>query len=63
MNTEWYRLPSAEYNVTFLKALAIASHMKLLDPSELQYFFDQNWTQLEIAKELYNRIKSKHVSS
>lgn len=58
MDKEWYRLPTGEYNSTFLKALAMAVHLKKLDPSELEYFFAQSWSQSEIAKELYKRIKS-----
>lgn len=56
---EWYHLPKGEYNSTFLKALAMAVHEHKLDPSELQYFFDQKWTQYEISKELYDRVKAR----
>jgi hypothetical protein len=57
VDKEWYHLPKGEYHSTFLKAVAMAVHRKVLDPSELQYFFDQKWSQDEIAKELYKRVK------
>lgn len=35
----------------------MAVHLDRLEPNELEYFFEQKWTQSEIAKELYKRIK------
>lgn len=57
MNKEWYYLPKGEYDSQFLKALAMAVHCDLLDPSELQYWFKNNWTLKDMTLEMYNRVK------
>jgi hypothetical protein len=54
---EWFHFPKGEYNTTFLKAVAMAVHIDKLSPAELQYFFDEGWSQSRISKELYKRIK------
>jgi hypothetical protein len=59
-NNEWYHLPKGEYKDQFLKALAMAVHCKMLEPSELQYWFDNKWTQDEMTKEMYKRVKSRN---
>lgn len=56
IHKDWFYFPSGEYNPTFLKAVAMASHIGRLSPTELQYFFDEGWSQAKIAKELYERI-------
>lgn len=54
---DWYYFPKGEYSSQFLKAVAMANHVGKLDPTELQYWFDNNWSQREITLELYNRVK------
>lgn len=54
---KYYTLPEGKYHPTFLKALAMAAHTETLDPSELDYWFETEWTQLEMAKEIYERVK------
>jgi hypothetical protein len=55
---DWFTLPKNDYHPSFLKALAMAVHRNKLTPTELDYFFENKWTQLEIAKELYKRVKN-----
>lgn len=55
---DWYYFPKGEYSSQFLKAVAMANHVGKLDPSELQYWFDNNWSQKEITVALYNRVKT-----
>ena len=50
-----------EYDVTFIEALACAVHLKLIEPEELVYFFERKWSNKEIAKELYDRVKASRV--
>ncbi len=52
-----YYLPEAEYDPTFIKALAMAIHTEQLEPEELEYWFENEWTQIKMAKELYKRLK------
>lgn len=54
---EWFYLPKGQYDPQFLKALAMASHCKVIDPAELQYWFDHKWSQKEMTVEMYNRVK------
>jgi hypothetical protein len=54
----WYHLPKGEYPPQFLKALAMAVHRNVLDPSELDYWFSNNWSVREMTVEMYNRVKS-----
>lgn len=55
---EWYHLPTMQYDSQFLKALAMAVHCEVLDPSELQYWFDSKWTLQEMTVEMYNRVRT-----
>lgn len=55
--TKKYYLPEAEYDPTFLKALACAVHCDVLEPEELEYWFENEWTHLKMAKEMYKRVK------
>ena len=57
MDEEWYTLPPNEYHPVFLKALAIAAHLKIMLPSELTYHFEDGKSQTEIAKIIFSRIK------
>lgn len=54
---DWYHFPKGEYSPQFLKAVAMANHMGMLDPAELKYWFENNWTQREMTVALYNRVK------
>lgn len=54
----WYYLPSGEYPPEFLKALAMASHIKVIEPSELEYFLgNAEWGIEKITIELMERVK------
>jgi hypothetical protein len=55
---QWYTLPKGEYPAQFLKALAMASHVGAVDPAELAYWFNNNWTHKEMTVEMYNRVKA-----
>jgi hypothetical protein len=57
MKAKRYRLPDGAYDPTFLKALACAIHVDKLDPSELEFWFEDGRDQVWIAKELYSRVK------
>lgn len=52
-----YYMPEGKYDPTFLKALAMAVHLDKLEPEELEYWFEAEWTQVQMSKELYKRIK------
>ena len=52
-----YYLPEAEYDTTFLKALACAVHCEKLEPEELEYWFEEDWSLEKMAKEMYRRVK------
>jgi len=56
MAKKLYRLPEAKYDPTFIKALAMAIHLNLLEPGELEYWQDEGFSQAKMAKELYDRI-------
>jgi len=60
---DWYYFPKGEYSSQFLKAVAMANHMGKLDPAELQYWFDNKWSQKEITVALYNRVKPTNKPS
>lgn len=55
--TKQYYLKEGNYDPTFLKALAMAVHLEKLEPEELEYWIDDEWTQLKMSQELYKRIK------
>jgi hypothetical protein len=58
---EWYHLPKGEYNTQFLKALAMAVHCEVLDPSELEYWFDNHWSLKEMTVEMFKRVKESRA--
>lgn len=52
-----FYLAEGNYDPTFLKALACAVHMECLEPEELEFWIEENWSQEKMAKEMYKRIK------
>ena len=61
-NNKLYTIPLGNYNTNFLRALAIAAHLKLVEPSELTYMFESGKTHNSIAKELYDRAIANRVN-
>ena len=51
-----YVIRGDKYDPTWIKAVAMAIHLDKLDPAELEFWYENNWTQEEMAKELYKRI-------
>jgi hypothetical protein len=52
-----FYLPEGEYSDVFIKVLAMAIHLELLQPSELTYMLETGKTINSITEELGKRIK------
>lgn len=55
--TKHYNLPEGIYHPDFIKALAIASHLGLMEPSELTYLLNNGTKQFAIANTIMKRVK------
>lgn len=55
--TKYYNLPEGTYHPDFLKALAIASHLGLMEPSELTYLLNSGTKHFDIANTIMKRVK------
>lgn len=55
---KFFRFPDRAFDPTVLKAIAMAIHMELLEPEELAFWFEHNWSNDRIAKVLYKRVTS-----
>lgn len=51
-----YHLPDGDYSLDFIRALSMAAHLKLIDPSELTFLFEDDTTVDQIMKLLYDRV-------
>ena len=54
-----FMLPAGEYDEDFIKGMALATHLKVINPKEIDALFKQNLTHKEIAQVLLAKIKRK----
>ena len=54
-----YKLKAGKYDPTLIKAIAMAIHLELLEPAELEYWQENRKSQEDMARELYERIKNR----
>ena len=53
-----YKLKAGKYDPTFIKAIAMAIHLEILEPAELEFWQEGRRSQEDMSRELYTRIKS-----
>lgn len=52
-----YTIRGGKYDPTWIKAVAMAIHTEKLEPEELEFWFENDWSQQDMARELYKRLK------
>lgn len=50
-------LPEGDYPLTFICTIAMSGYLKLVDPAELTFMFEDGRTVDKITQELFGRIK------
>lgn len=58
-----YFIPEGNYPLTFVCTLAMSGYLKLVDPAELTFLFEDGKTVDQITNILFSRVndyKSKH---
>lgn len=51
-----FNLTEGFYSLDFIRALSMAAHLKLVQPSELTFWFDSGKTKDFITRTLYDRV-------
>ena len=55
----WYTIPHGEYRLDFLRGLTMCAHVGILEPTELEYWFDEGKTQEQMITIMKKRL-TKH---
>ncbi len=59
MAKKLFKLKEDAYDPNFIKIVACAIHLELVEPAELEYWQENGWKQFKIAKELRERVENR----